>query len=687
MDDVIMDKDKRIENTPQKAPAQMVKRKRKRSSNSLWNYLFNFMACCLITLSLLGIDFVLFASSGPINIFNASGGLRTEALYLLIGLSAAVVLFYFCLSFLSIILYILTGLTAGFCTFAFINQFANFNAEGSVGGSGTFGAAVAGVIVFAILALTPKRFKALLVMTAVFCFGAVLINQNQERSEFVTDPQMRPSLAAAEEEGNKTVTIMIANAPSYSYLYSLGKADAAEPYKNQLMQIMLGFFAKNGFRLYPNAYVTNGNQFINAARNLNYTADENVGFLQNQVLKEGYWQFKNREDFEAYLKDNFVYDKLKEKGYKISAYQSHGINLCKKNNADVADRCVSKINFPLNIDMLKLTTAEKIQVLFAQWMESTGWFNNEAFMETIYGYLKPLYNPSKTPVIGTSYKKLYVINAFKNIDLMLSDMAADKGNNAYFVYLDLPADMYVYDDMCRLKTTDEWLPKHNQPWVDNKGLLEKRNVYLKQTMCLFGQLEKMMQDIRKMPGGKDTTVVIEGLSGVDDLIGTGNQNLSDRFRNGQMVTLAVREPASKQFVINKAICPVEEILNNLFNQGPKCTEFGRTKLSKSTKKAVKESVDSVRFTNDIAQKSLQEFNRWYTEWSKINYQAPVKSPLGVSSQPLKATEVQAVSTPALAPLEEKEITRQKVTDKEIKVGAEAKVESLSKASEEPVAAQ
>lgn len=32
-------------------------------------------------------------------------------------------------------------------------------------------------------------------------------------------------------------------------------------------------------------------------------------------------------------------------------------------------------------------------------------------------------------------------------------------------------------------------------------------------MCLFGQLEKMMQAIRKLPGGDKTTVVIEGLSG------------------------------------------------------------------------------------------------------------------------------------------------------------------------------
>ena len=95
--------------------------------------------------------------------------------------------------------------------------------------------------------------------------------------------------------------------------------------------------------------------------------------------------------------------------------------------------------------------------------------------------------------------------------------------------------MFVYDDMCRLKPTEEWLPIRNQPWADNKAFLEIRNAYLKQTMCLFGQLEKMMQAIRKLPGGDKTTVVIEGLSGEADLVGTANQDLSDSIRNAKMV--------------------------------------------------------------------------------------------------------------------------------------------------------
>lgn len=123
MDDVIMDR--RTEEAPaQDARLKVRKKNKKRVNSSFLNYLFNFFACCLITVSFLGMDFVLFASSGPINVFSGNS-LRPEVLYLLIGIAAAVLAVYFCLSFLSIILYLLTGLATGFCTYAMVNQFAN----------------------------------------------------------------------------------------------------------------------------------------------------------------------------------------------------------------------------------------------------------------------------------------------------------------------------------------------------------------------------------------------------------------------------------------------------------------------------------------------------------------------------------------------------------------------------------
>ena len=58
MDDVIMDR--RTEEAPaQDARLKVRKKKKKRVNSSFLNYLFNLFACCLITVSFLGMDFVL----------------------------------------------------------------------------------------------------------------------------------------------------------------------------------------------------------------------------------------------------------------------------------------------------------------------------------------------------------------------------------------------------------------------------------------------------------------------------------------------------------------------------------------------------------------------------------------------------------------------------------------------------
>lgn len=96
---------------------------------------------------------------------------------------------------------------------------------------------------------------------------------------------------------------MMPNLPAYGYIASLEDKEAGKAYRDQLKEIMLGFYAKYGFKLYPNSYVSGSNPYINAADSLNYKVPENLlDNLQTQVMKDSYWQFKNRNIFEAYLK-------------------------------------------------------------------------------------------------------------------------------------------------------------------------------------------------------------------------------------------------------------------------------------------------------------------------------------------------------------------------------------------------
>lgn len=658
------------------------KPRRRKNSGSGLTYWFELLSGILIVFCLLGTDFILFASSGPFSIFQSGGSLQPQVLYILIALLVltAVVCFFF--SALNILLNLLIAMTVYLFSIAVFNQFANFNTEAVSGWqSGNYISVVLAVIAFGVLTLTKKMTRAFICLAVVFCFAMVLLKQSHGQPEFAVKEE---GVAAHGETEGRLINIMLPNAAAYSYISHLKDSEAGIENKKKLMAIMLGFYAQNGFKIYPNAYVTNNNPFVNAGHSLNYGFENIQDFLQNQVMKSSHWQFSNRQNFEVYLKQNQMVADFKEKKYQINAYQSRGINLCSQDNRLNVYRCVSKINQPANLDTLKLSTAEKTEILLAQWLESTGWLKKG--MNAVYDRLKSFYNPDKTPIIGMSYQNLYVLNSLKTINILMEDLAKDKGNNAYFVYLDMPADMYIYDELCRLKGTDEWIAKDNLPWVEKSSPVDRRNAYIQQSLCIYGKLEQLLHTLRKNGQFDQTTIIIQGLNGLADLNGNKDKSIADDFMNGQMTALAIKGKDNKQLVINKSVCPVENIIKGFFNQEKKCAEFEGVTLSKTTKNTIKKLTSQVKFTSNKAQVALQEFHNWYKQWHKNNYQSNEISllpPEPKENQPTPAEKDKRLP-PRMQPMEEKIIGVSKVMKGEIKVAPEAQVESLAKMSGENV---
>lgn len=132
--------------------------------------------------------------------------------------------------------------------------------------------------------------------------------------------------------------------------------------------------------------------------------------------------------------------------------------------------------------------------MLVQWLNS---FHLSSDWSTLYGALNGFISAEKTPIIGIPYDYLYVVNSFKTLDVVLNDIANDKGNRAYFVFMDLPSDMYVYDEFCRVKPQDKWLAMDNYKWVSNKNLFAKRQAYQEQFSCMLGSLEQFMQKLNE----------------------------------------------------------------------------------------------------------------------------------------------------------------------------------------------
>ena len=99
--------------------------------------------------------------------------------------------------------------------------------------------------------------------------------------------------------------------------------------------------------------------------------------------------------------------------------------------------------------------------------------------------------------------------SFKTLDVLLEDIEKDKGNRAYFVFLDIPSDMYVYDQFCRLKPQSQWLTMENYKWVNNKNVFEKRIAYQEQFSCMIGKLEQFILQLKEKQLDKNTVVVLQ----------------------------------------------------------------------------------------------------------------------------------------------------------------------------------
>ena len=676
-DKVVMESTKAPQPNAQ-PPAQRYRRRKIKKHPFLY-YWLNLIFFSVTGISLLATDFLLYASSGAGNIFSAFPMMRPEVLTSLIIIAAITFAIYFCFSGFVMMMSLLSAGIMYMFSSAMFAHFANFSsAAETTGHSETYISLALAFITFVIMFFSNKKIRFFIACSAAFLFGAVMIHQNYDKPEFKIEE--KTAMNSDSEKGQKIINIMMPNLPAYGYIASLEDKEAGKAYRDQLKEIMLGFYAKYGFKLYPNSYVSGSNPYINAADSLNYKVPENLlDNLQTQVMKDSYWQFKNRNIFEAYLKNSKMMDDYQVKDYKISAYQSHGINLCRKNNKDNVYRCVTKITAPATLDTPIYSVFDRAYVLMAQWIEESGWLTNGP--ETLYKGLKTIYDPSETPIVGMSYNGLYIVDSLQQLDIAMENIAEDRGNNAYFIYLDMPSEMFIYDDMCKLKSIGEWLPKNNKEWVGRRKVVEKRNAYFRQTMCAYGKLGQFMQNLQKAGELDNTTVIIQGLSGMDDLLGEKDATLVQNFMNGKMASVAIYSPENKKFTINRMICSIPDILNQQFN-GENCEEFKGVSSSKTTKQAIRDKLNSVPYNNNVAQKSFQKYNDWSRMWNQNNFQSLAKLPTKATG--LLPEEIVINKQHNVPPLEEKTIETQKIMEGQVNVAPEAQVESLSELSKEPV---
>lgn len=598
-----------------------------RKPRSFLEYFIDWLVKGLFISFIISINFVLFASSANYSLVAEGFGVVPNILIPITCIFGVSLGLMFLISFSEFLENLLVSLVVGIFVFATINQFMILSSESFlysllydtvspdfamnfINNSDVLVAVCAFVLTFILLLMFSKKIAILATFCVAVIFCAIVadeyINQRQ-KNEFLT-VYSKSTPISEEDEGNKFVYIMLPNATSYRHLIDLEEEGIATEEVQKTKDTILGFLANNNFMLFANAYIENDDPYMNIVDQFNILSNKkNEENILNMVEFEGIMKFKNRNDKHVFLEGNELFDKFKNANYKINVYQSRGIEFCRSNNKVVVDKCVEKQNRPFNFDSMKLSEASKTKLLLLQWVHSTKLFKDLSFLYHICGLIV---NPDKIGMVGISYDNLEVINSIKTFDVILNDMLKEQNNTTYFALVDMPGEMYVYDENCNIKPSHDWLSKENLPWVKTPNLSSRRKAYMEQTRCLYGKLQNFMDKLKSSDIDDKTVVIIQGISGFDKNVDTKNF-ISDFYTN-QAVTMAIREPKKKDFHIDYNICPVSSFLiKYLYGKNP-CKSMD---LSQSYKdEMVRDSYKSIIKDKDINDAKVN-FSTWYSKWS------------------------------------------------------------------------
>ena len=466
--------------------------------------------------------------------------------------------------------------------------------------------------------------------------------------------------------GRNFVLIFLQNSPSYHQLASSNTTQ-----KNSTIQQstnnLLGFYQQNNFTYYPYAYVKhNNNPYLNVVSSLNLeTAKDPEQLLLSDVIMNGYWDFKNLGHSKLYMKDNHIFDKFTKEDYNIRVYEGEGIELCSINSRLSVNRCIKRTGLPISFDDLEISSLQKTAILLAEWLESTGLIKG---IDPILG-LTSAFTREVSP-LRFSTKQLKTYNAFKNLDLITQDISTDKGNNFYVTILDIPGHLFMYDNLCKLKPISQWISAQDS----SISLAKRKEAFAEQTSCLYGQLEKFMQQLERSDKLAHTTIIIAGLNTPFPSIPGTEKNLFKNLQNTKQVGIAVYDPLKNQADMDYSLCTTSGIMEKHLDKQT-CEELDGFTVTDQLKAQLFQDAKKQELSNKQIEEAKNAFKQWYSSWAAYHQ---VKNNMAEEIIPLEKSP----DTPEIIP--EKEIKEAPKATPAEELAPETEVKTLNEVAKETI---
>jgi hypothetical protein len=305
---------------------------------------------------------------------------------------------------------------------------------------------------------------------------------------------------------------------------------------------------------------------------------------------------------------------LRKEEYKINVFQTRDIDTCYVNDKLSVSSCKEKIISPIFIDLEQFNTLDKTVILTSQWLESTKLINSTNPLLKILEFGKPII-PEEFSSKNVDLGKVYSYNSIKVFDQIINTIDKLSGNQAYFAIIDLPSDNYVYDEFCKIKPIHLWTNDKNNSY--KSPLINRQAAYAEQMNCLYGNLEKFIKQLEIMGESEKTTIVIQGLNNPVDLIGR-HAEFYKQIQSKQQVSFAIKHGNDTKGKIDYSVCSVPEIINSIFFNEKKCTEFTFLKTSDTNIENIKKAVEANKLKDATIENAINSFNTWFEIWSITN---------------------------------------------------------------------
>ncbi len=406
------------------------------------------------------------------------------------------------------------------------------------------------------------------------------------------------------------IYIMLPKFPSYHFLSTVKDINFRE-----LRDMMVGFYAVNSFEIYPNAFVQKDDAISNIVDIYNQV---NYGSTSSGI--RGYAAILNDWDFvhgaldDVSLEENKLYDYLGQKGYKISTYAMPQFNLCYKNGNINTDRCVLKQYDSVKLYDKKSSLEKNIYALLGEWVMSM----RSKELKSVAKMLIDM-SPLKGLKILSENRRLSIEGTPMIFNKLYEDFEYDRKGFAYMSFVELPSDLYIYDEFCKLKPRKEWISlKDNSLYSTN--IDEKRRAYVEQTKCLIGMMQIYLENIYKNEKIANTDVIIQGVSPVRELAGmvTGDYG---NFVANKLVSLGIRRGNNASFLVNTDICLASDITKSHILGEKFCYSLDAMKMRTDEMLNLEHNLvnNSIIRGNKISTIATN-YRDWYAEFRKRNGQ-------------------------------------------------------------------